>query len=45
VRKYTLIEVMPSVENGMLTPSMKIVRDKTIRRFRKEIEAMYGGAS
>jgi long-chain acyl-CoA synthetase len=42
VRKHTLIEMIPTVDNGMLTPSMKIVREKTIRRFHKEIDAMYG---
>jgi long-chain acyl-CoA synthetase len=41
IQKYAIVTEIPSVENGMLTPSMKIVRDKAMRRYRKEIEALY----
>ena len=41
IQKYTLIDVVPSIENHILTPSMKVSRYKAYEIFSDEIEAMY----
>lgn len=41
IQKYTLIETLPSIENHLLTPSMKVARHKVYKAFEEEIEAMY----
>ncbi len=41
VRKIHIIDFPFTVENGMMTPTFKIVRAKAAKRFEKEIEALY----
>lgn len=41
IQKYTLIQTLPTIENHMLTPSMKISRDTVYTYFKNEIDAMY----
>lgn len=41
IQKYTLITTIPTIENHMLTPSMKISRNTVYAYFSDEIEAMY----
>lgn len=41
VRRFRLIAEPLSIENGLLTPTLKVRRPKVAERFRKEIEAMY----
>ncbi len=41
IQKYTLIETLPTIENHLLTPSMKVARHKVYEAFEEEIEAMY----
>lgn len=43
IREYHLVTERPSIEKGEITPSMKLVRGEIEKRFKKEIEAMYGG--
>jgi long-chain acyl-CoA synthetase len=41
IQKYTLITTIPTIENHMLTPSMKISRNRVYSELSREIEAMY----
>lgn len=41
IQKYTLIPILPTIDNHMLTPSMKISRNTVYACFSDEIEAMY----
>ena len=41
IQKYTLISTLPTIENHLLTPSMKVSRNRVYSDFTKEIEAMY----
>lgn len=43
IRDFHLITETLSIENGDLTPSMKLVRDHVQTRFKDEIENMYRG--
>ena len=43
VKRFHIIDVDFSIENGFLTPTMKVKRRLVIRRFEKEIEALYRG--
>ena len=43
IRKYHLVTEKLTVENGLITPSMKLVRGQIESHFQKEIEQMYGG--
>jgi long-chain acyl-CoA synthetase len=43
IRRYHLVTERPTIEKGEITPSMKLVRGEIEKRFKKEIEAMYGG--
>lgn len=42
IRKFTVLTEDFTEANGLLTPSMKVKRGEVVRRFSKEIEAMYG---
>ena len=42
VRKFTVINEDFTEENGLLTPSMKVKRTEVIRRFAREVAALYG---
>jgi len=44
VRKFTLLPRNFSVEDGELTPTLKIKRNKVNEHFEAEIEAMYADA-
>ena len=44
VRKFTVLDRNFSVEDGELTPTLKIKRNKVNEHFEKEIEAMYADA-
>lgn len=41
IQKYTIIHTIPSIENHMLTPSMKVARNSIYTYFSNEIEVMY----
>ena len=43
IRGFHLITESLSIENGDLTPSMKLAREHIQKRFKEEIENMYGG--
>jgi len=43
VKKFTLLPEEFTIENGELTPTMKVVRKKVLSRYSDLIEAMYGG--
>ncbi len=43
VRRATLTAEAWTLENGMLTPTMKLKRAKVMERFNKEIDNMYAG--
>ncbi|GFE55099.1 AMP-binding enzyme domain-containing protein [Babesia ovis] len=42
LQKFTLVDELFSVDNGMLTPTFKTVRKKVRARYENEINAMYG---
>jgi long-chain acyl-CoA synthetase len=44
VRRFTLLAEPFSVENGLLTPTLKVKRKAAIERYGPEIEKMYEGA-
>jgi long-chain acyl-CoA synthetase len=41
IQKYTLIPTIPTIENHILTPSMKISRNRVYADFSTHIDAMY----
>jgi long-chain acyl-CoA synthetase len=41
IQKYTLISTLPTIDNHILTPSMKISRNRVYSNFSIEIDAMY----
>lgn len=41
IRKFKLISELPTIENHVLTPSMKVSREKAYTRYEKEIDTMY----
>jgi long-chain acyl-CoA synthetase len=41
IRKFKLIAELPTIENHVLTPSMKVSREKAYTRYENEIETMY----
>lgn len=41
VKKFRLIAEPMTIENGLLTPTLKVRRQKAAERYRQEIEAMY----
>ena len=41
VRRFILVKELPTIENHILTPSMKVSRQKAYDRYEKEIESMY----
>jgi len=41
VRKFTLVEELPTIENQILTPSMKVSRQKAYDRYADDIDKMY----
>jgi long-chain acyl-CoA synthetase len=43
VRRITLAAEPWTIENGMLTPTMKLKRAKVMERFNAEIDQMYAG--
>lgn len=43
IRKIQILTTDFTLENGMMTPSMKVKRSRVIQRFEKEIDDIYGG--
>lgn len=41
IQKYTLISTIPTIDNHILTPSMKISRNRVYSDFSTQIDAMY----
>lgn len=41
IRGYILIFEPPTIESGLITPSMKIIRNKVMSRYENEIEDIY----
>lgn len=44
IRKFTVIYPDLTVDNGMLTPSLKVKREAVARRYARELKALYGEA-
>ncbi|MDY5404564.1 MAG: AMP-dependent synthetase/ligase [Trueperella sp.] len=42
IRKFTVIYPDLTVDNGMLTPSLKVKREAVARRYARELKALYG---
>ncbi len=45
IRKYLLLSQPLSIENGLLTPTLKIKREAVIQKYHREIEDIYSGVS
>ncbi|MFQ8871213.1 MAG: long-chain fatty acid--CoA ligase, partial [Varibaculum timonense] len=43
IRKIRVLTTDFSLENGTMTPSLKVKRSVVIKRFENEINAIYGG--
>jgi long-chain acyl-CoA synthetase len=43
VRRVTLVAEPWTIENGLLTPTLKLKRAKVMERFNAEIDGMYAG--
>jgi long-chain acyl-CoA synthetase len=43
VKRFLIIDADFSIENGFLTPTLKVKRMLVIKRFEKEIEGLYQG--
>ena len=41
IKKIQLIDENFSIENGLLTPTMKVKRKKVIEKYKKELETLY----
>ncbi len=41
IREFVLIFETPTIEGGLITPSMKLIRHKVMEKYEKEIEAIY----
>ncbi len=41
IKKIQLIDENFSIENGLLTPTMKVKRKKVIEKYKKELEKLY----
>ena len=41
IKKYFTINEKFSIENGMLTPTLKLKRYKIINKYKKEFESLY----
>lgn len=41
IKKYVILPEDFSIENGLLTPTMKMKRKKIVERFKKEIDSLY----
>ena len=41
IKKYFIINEKFSIENGMLTPTLKLKRYKIIQKYKKELEKLY----
>ena len=44
IHRFTLLDRPFTIEEGLLTPTMKLKRRAVAERFAKEIEALYGSA-
>ena len=43
IRKFRIIDATFTVENGYVTPSMKLRRRKVLADYAYEVDALYGG--
>ncbi len=43
VKKFELLEEALTIDNGELTPTMKVKRSVVLEKFKEEIDSMYGG--
>ncbi|HUX69143.1 MAG TPA: hypothetical protein VMV41_01385, partial [Cellulomonadaceae bacterium] len=43
IRKYAILTSDFTVENGYLTPSLKVKRAEVLKDFANEVEALYDG--
>jgi len=43
IRKYSILTTDFTVENGYLTPSLKVKRAEVLKGFADEVEALYEG--
>ena len=41
IKKYFIINEKFSIENGMLTPTLKLKRYKIIQKYKNELEKLY----
>ena len=41
IKKIQLIDENFSIENGLLTPTMKVKRKKVTEKYKKELESLY----
>jgi long-chain acyl-CoA synthetase len=41
IKKIQLIDENFSIENGLLTPTMKVKRKKVIEKYKKQLEKLY----
>ena len=44
IRRFTIIDEPFSIENGMLTPTLKIRRHVVVEKYQKELDSLYGQA-
>ena len=43
IRRVALIQESWSVENGLLTPTLKLKRAKVLEKYAREVERLYAG--
>ena len=41
IKKYFVINEKFSIENGMLTPTLKLKRKKILEKYKKDLEKLY----
>ncbi len=41
IRKWAIVPVEPSVDNGLLTPTLKVKNEEVLKRFETIVTAMY----
>jgi long-chain acyl-CoA synthetase len=42
IKKFRVIDVEPTIENGLLTPTFKLKRGLVEKRFKSLVDEMYG---
>jgi long-chain acyl-CoA synthetase len=41
IRKFILMDIEPTYENGLMTQTMKIKKEKVFLRYKKQIDSLY----